>query len=121
MKCIAIPVLLILSIVPAVAQSRSTGTAPEALQYPPLAKTEGEKRILSTITEAVRAGELYANVPAVDGQMLRVLAESDVERPVSIRCSGNIFKVRCKSEGPRGQEAKCDFAIPVEKRCPHPN
>lgn len=106
MKCIAIPVLLILSIVPAVAQSRSTGTAPEALQYPPLAKTEGEKRILSTITEAVRAGELYANVPAVDGQMLRVLAESTnakhvLEIGTSTGISGLWFLLALESTGGR--------------------
>ena len=52
------------------------GTAPGAQQYPPVAKTETEKRILATIDEAVKAGELYANVPAADGRMLRLLAES---------------------------------------------
>ncbi len=51
-------------------------TEPESLQYPPVAKTESEKRILSTISEAVKAGELYANVPAIDGQMLRLLTEA---------------------------------------------
>jgi predicted O-methyltransferase YrrM len=49
---------------------------PASLQAPPLAQTEAEKRILTTISEAVRTGELYANVPAMDGRMLRVLAES---------------------------------------------
>ena len=52
------------------------GTAPGAEQYPPVAKTETEKRILATIDEAVKAGELFANVPAADGRMLRLLAES---------------------------------------------
>ena len=60
----------------ALAAQRSQGTAPENLQSPPLARTMTEKRILSTINEAVKAGELYANVPAIDGRMLRVLAES---------------------------------------------
>jgi predicted O-methyltransferase YrrM len=54
----------------------SSGTAPESLQSPPLAHSETEKRILATISEAVKAGELYANVPAIDGRMLRVLTES---------------------------------------------
>ena len=54
----------------------SKGTAPESAQYPPLAKTEAEKRILATMNEVVRAGELYANVPAVDGKMLRLLTEA---------------------------------------------
>jgi len=52
------------------------GTAPGAEQYPPVAKTETEKRILATIDAAVKAGELFANVPAADGRMLRLLAES---------------------------------------------
>ena len=52
------------------------GPAPGADEYPPVAKTETEKRILATIDEAVKAGELYANVPAADGRMLRLLAES---------------------------------------------
>ena len=43
----------------------SKGPAPESIQYPPLAKTEAEKRILATMSEVVKAGELYANVPAV--------------------------------------------------------
>ena len=52
------------------------GTAPGADGYPPVAKTETEKKILATIDEAVKAGELFANVPAADGRMLRLLAES---------------------------------------------
>ena len=68
--------VLALAIAPVHAQSRSSETAPEKLQYPPLAKTESEKRILATINDAVKAGELYANVPAIDGKMLRVLTES---------------------------------------------
>jgi len=106
MKRIVIPVLMILSILPAVAQSRSTGTAPETLQYPPLGKTESEKRILSTISDAVRAGELYANVPAIDGQMLRVLAESTnakhvLEIGTSTGISGLWFLLALESTGGR--------------------
>ncbi len=52
------------------------GTAPETAPYPPIAKTESEKRILATMSEAVNARELYANVPAVDGKMLRLLTEA---------------------------------------------
>ena len=52
------------------------GTAPGAEQYPPIAKTEAEKRILATIDAAVKAGELFANVPVADGRLLRLLAES---------------------------------------------
>jgi caffeoyl-CoA O-methyltransferase len=54
----------------------SRGVAPESANNPPQAKTESEKRILSTINEAVKAGELYANVPVADGRMLRLLTEA---------------------------------------------
>jgi caffeoyl-CoA O-methyltransferase len=52
------------------------GTTPESAYNPPLAKTESEKRILATLDGATRAGELYQNVPAVDGRMLRLLTEA---------------------------------------------
>ncbi len=58
------------------------GPAPSAQQSPPLAKTELEKRVLATIDAAVTAGELYANVPAADGRMLRLLTESTGARSV---------------------------------------
>ena len=50
--------------------------ASEQDRHPPIARTESERRILNTINEAVRAGELYANVPAADGRMLRLLTEA---------------------------------------------
>jgi len=50
-------------------------TGPSGLEYPPLAKTEAEKKILTTLDEIVKAGELHANVPAADGRMLRLLVE----------------------------------------------
>ena len=49
---------------------------PASLQNPPLPHTETERRILSTIQEIVRAGDLYANVPASDGRLLRQLTEA---------------------------------------------
>ena len=52
------------------------GPSPGSDQYPPVAKTESEKRILQTLDEMVKAGELYANVPSSDGRMLRLLTES---------------------------------------------
>jgi caffeoyl-CoA O-methyltransferase len=54
----------------------SRGTAPESAENPPLAKTESERRILATLDRATRAGELYQNVPVVDGRMLRLLTEA---------------------------------------------
>ena len=58
------------------AQRRGPRMAPGGEQYPPLAKTEVEKRILETLDDIVRSGALYANVPAADGRMLRLLTES---------------------------------------------
>jgi caffeoyl-CoA O-methyltransferase len=52
------------------------GAAPGSDAYPPLARTESEKRILATLDGATKAGALYANVPAADGRLLRLLAES---------------------------------------------
>lgn len=60
----------------AAAQRPSTSPAPENAPNPTLPKTESEKRILATISEAVKAKELYANVPASDGRMLRLLTEA---------------------------------------------
>ena len=54
---------------------RST-PAPGSDQYPPIAKNETEKRVLQQLEEMVKVGDLYANVPAADGRMLRILAES---------------------------------------------
>jgi len=49
---------------------------PGSDQYPPVPRSEPEKRILATIDAAARAGELYENVPAADGRMLRLLTEA---------------------------------------------
>jgi predicted O-methyltransferase YrrM len=56
--------------------------APAKVMNPPLGKTEPEKRILSTINEAVAEGQLYENVPASDGRMLRLLTEAANARNV---------------------------------------
>jgi predicted O-methyltransferase YrrM len=106
MNRIAILSFLVLSIVPVAAQSRSSETAPEKLQYPPMAKTESEKRILSTISDAVRTGELYANVPAIDGKMLRILTESTnakhvLEIGTSTGISGLWFLLALQNTGGR--------------------
>src|SRR5712692_5031759 len=85
-------------------ERRSKGTAPESAQYPPLAKTEAEKRILATMNEVVRAGELYANVPAVDGKMLRLLTEAVnaknvIEIGTSTGISGMWFSIALEKTG----------------------
>jgi caffeoyl-CoA O-methyltransferase len=54
----------------------SRGVMPGSEQYPPIARAESEKRILATIAAAATAGALYANVPAADGRLLRLLAEA---------------------------------------------
>jgi caffeoyl-CoA O-methyltransferase len=68
------------------------------------ARTESEKRILTAIGEAVRSGELYANVPAADGKMLRILAESVnakevVEIGTSTGISGLWFSLALEKTG----------------------
>jgi caffeoyl-CoA O-methyltransferase len=54
----------------------SLTTASTRTEYPPVPKTESEKRILSTLDRATESGELYQNVPAIDGRMLRLLTEA---------------------------------------------
>jgi caffeoyl-CoA O-methyltransferase len=50
--------------------------APASEELPPIAHTPAERKVLETINEIVKAGDLYANVPAADGRMLRILAEA---------------------------------------------
>jgi len=61
---------------PAQRRGGGRGTAPGSDQYPPIPRAESEKRILATIDSATKAGELYANVPAADGRLLRMLTEA---------------------------------------------
>jgi predicted O-methyltransferase YrrM len=53
-----------------------TTKAPGVAEYPPIPKTEAEKKILSTLDSATKTGELYENVPVADGRMLRLLTEA---------------------------------------------
>ncbi len=89
----------------AVAQ-RSSSPAPEKVPYPPLAKSEPEQRILTTMNESVKANELYANVPAIDGRMLRLLTESTgaknvIEIGTSTGISGMWFAMGLEKTGGR--------------------
>jgi predicted O-methyltransferase YrrM len=52
------------------------GTAPDSAEYPPIPRGASETKILATIDQAVKAGALYANVPASAGRPLRRLAEA---------------------------------------------
>jgi predicted O-methyltransferase YrrM len=88
------------------AQTHSDAVAPEGVEYPPLAHSDAEKRILATISEVVQKGELYANVPAVDGRMLRVLAETTGAKQVleigtSTGLSGLWFLMALRTTGGR--------------------
>src|SRR5437868_6406720 len=79
--CMRLTLILLVAIVSAVsvsAQRRggSRGVAPGSDQYPPIPRSDSEKRILATIDSATKAGELYANVPAADGRFLRLLTEA---------------------------------------------
>ena len=79
-------------------------TAPESEERPPLSNTDAELRVLNTISEATKAGELYANVPASDGRMLRLLAESVnaksvVEIGTSTGLSGMWFSIALQRTG----------------------
>jgi len=81
-------------------------TAPESEQRPPVARTDAERRILDTISQVTRAGELYANVPAADGRLLRILAESVgakhvVEIGTSTGISGMWFAMALQKTGGR--------------------
>jgi len=49
---------------------------PEVDEYPPLAKSESETRILHTLDAIVRSGETFASVPDSDGRMLRLFTEA---------------------------------------------
>lgn len=80
------------------------GAAPGSDQYPPIPHSESEKRILATIESAVKAGALYANVPATDGRFLRLLAETVnakhvVEIGTSTGLSGMWFCIALEKTG----------------------
>lgn len=78
MKKILLTIALSLLLVALLVAQRSRGgrVAPADETSPPLARTPSEKKVLDTIDEIVKAGDLYANVPAADGRLLRILAES---------------------------------------------
>jgi predicted O-methyltransferase YrrM len=95
---------LLLAFSLAAAAQRNTSPAPENAPNPTLPKTESEKRILSTISDAVKAKELYANVPSADGRMLRLLTEAVnaktvVEIGTSTGISGMWFSMALEKTG----------------------
>jgi len=61
----------------AYAQRRGSSSAvPEGADRLPLGESDAEKRILGVIQEARSSGDVYLEVPIVDGHMLRVLTET---------------------------------------------
>jgi predicted O-methyltransferase YrrM len=82
---------------------RRGGAPPETA---PLANSEEEKRILAVLDEARRTGDVYLEVPVVDGRMLRVLAETAnakqvVEIGTSTGYSGLWFTLALRKTGGR--------------------
>jgi predicted O-methyltransferase YrrM len=80
------------------------GITPANDQYPPIPRSDSEKKILATIDAAAKAGALYANVPAADGRLLRLLAEAAnakhvVEIGTSTGISGLWFAMALEKTG----------------------
>jgi caffeoyl-CoA O-methyltransferase len=57
-------------------QRRGFGRFSRQGDVPALAKSDAEKRVLTTLDRAQKAGELFLNVSVSDGRLLRVLAET---------------------------------------------
>jgi len=57
-------------------QRRGSREASSLAEVAALASSNAEKRILSTLAAAQKAGEIYMNVSVSDGRILRVLAEA---------------------------------------------
>lgn len=106
-RTLTVSALLCALIVAAAGQRRGArGPVPSSESRPPLAKSESEKRILQVMDEIVGSGVLYANVPASDGRMLRLLAESTgakhvVEIGTSTGLSGLWFLMALEKTGGR--------------------
>ena len=68
--------------------SRGQGGGEVPPPGPPLAKTEGEKKILAVLDEMVRLHQTYLSVPPQDGQALWLLTEAvDAQQVVEIGTS----------------------------------
>ncbi|HYE24118.1 MAG TPA: class I SAM-dependent methyltransferase [Clostridia bacterium] len=71
---LVVTALLLLAVVVS-SQRRGTERA-QAIEKPPMGRTDAEKRILGVIDDARRSGRVHLEVPDTDGRMLRVFAES---------------------------------------------
>lgn len=108
MKRSLIVLIAMLTTICASAQRRggARDVAPGNDQYPPIPRSESEKRILATIDAAAKAGELYENVPTADGRFLRLLTETAnakhvVEIGTSTGLSGMWFCMALEKTGGR--------------------
>src|SRR3712207_5038550 len=104
MKIVILVLTAVSCIALLVAQRRGGRVAPQTESTPPLARTATEEKVLKTINEIVEAGALYANVPAADGRLLRILAEavnakSVVEIGTSTGISGLWFALALEKTG----------------------
>jgi caffeoyl-CoA O-methyltransferase len=73
----SIAAVLAVLLVPACTGQRRGGfRGGSSLESPPQANSEGEKKILGVIDQARSNGEVYLEVPATDGRMLRLLTEA---------------------------------------------
>jgi caffeoyl-CoA O-methyltransferase len=104
-----LPYLLILALVtmPLCGQRRGRGFGPGGSEPAPLlAQSPLEKKVIETMDSIVRNGDLYANVPAADGRLMRILAESAnaahvVEIGTSTGISGLWFCLALEKTGGR--------------------
>ncbi len=67
---------VLVSMTAATVAQRRGGQSRAPVDIPPTAKGESEKRILAMLEEMVATNKLHLSVPAADGRMLRLLAES---------------------------------------------
>ena len=74
--CVLMALVFASASAPAQRRGAGRGLTGADEQYPPVPRSDVEKRILATIEEANRTGAVYANVPAADGRLLRLLAEA---------------------------------------------
>jgi caffeoyl-CoA O-methyltransferase len=83
---------------------RGESPPPTAAGRLPLADSTAEKRILAVIEEARSSGDVYLEVPVIDGRMLRVLTETAnakqvVEFGTSTGYSGLWFSLALRATG----------------------
>jgi caffeoyl-CoA O-methyltransferase len=81
-KCAVLIVGLGLAAVVVAVGQRHGFTRSQTVNKPPLAGTDAEKRVLSVIDRVSRAGEVYLEVPADTGRVLRLLAEASNAKQV---------------------------------------